>query len=73
MFLAARSTTYLGWVHERKGTATAIELTPMLIELACGVVEDYLAQRARRAVDAFGTQRAGAVPSSTQSPSLEST
>ena len=64
MFLAARSTTYLGWVHERKGTATAIELTPMLIELACGVVEDYLAQRARRPVPAS---------SATPSPSLEPT
>ncbi|WP_218509944.1 phosphotransferase [Variovorax sp. dw_308] len=77
MFLAARSTTYLGWVHERKGTATAIELTPMLIELACSVVEDYLAQRARRRVEAPWTPASGAAsngpPSSAQRPSLEST
>jgi Ser/Thr protein kinase RdoA (MazF antagonist) len=61
MFLAARSTTYLGWVHERKGTPTANELTPMLIELACSVVDDYLARRARHPVP------------STQRPSLEPT
>ncbi len=27
MFLAARSTTYLGWVHTRENTETAIEMT----------------------------------------------
>lgn len=37
-FLAARSTTYLGWVHTRRGTQTAIELTPFLVELACATV-----------------------------------
>jgi Ser/Thr protein kinase RdoA (MazF antagonist) len=42
MFLAARGTTYLGWVHTRKGEATARELTPQLIELALGVAADYL-------------------------------
>jgi len=43
MFLAARGTTYLGWVHTREGTETARELTPFLIERACAVGEAYLA------------------------------
>lgn len=42
MFLAARGTTYLGWVHERKDTQTAKALTPFLIELACAAASDYL-------------------------------
>jgi Ser/Thr protein kinase RdoA (MazF antagonist) len=42
MFLAARGTTYLGWVHTRKGEATARELTPQLIELAVAAANDYL-------------------------------
>ncbi len=43
MFLAARGTTYLGWVHTRKGEATARELTPQLIELAVAAADDYFA------------------------------
>jgi Ser/Thr protein kinase RdoA (MazF antagonist) len=43
MFLAARGTTYLGWVHTRKGEATARELTPQLIELAIAAADDYFA------------------------------
>ena len=43
MFLAARGTTYLGWVHTRKGEATARELTPQLVELAEAAAEDYFA------------------------------
>jgi Ser/Thr protein kinase RdoA (MazF antagonist) len=42
MFLAARGTTYLGWVHTRKGEPTAQELTPQLIELAVAAADDYL-------------------------------
>lgn len=42
MFLAARSTTYLGWVHTRSETETARELTPMLIDLACTVIGHWL-------------------------------
>jgi Ser/Thr protein kinase RdoA (MazF antagonist) len=42
MFLAARATTYLGWVHTRRGEPTAEELTPALIELAVPAAEDYL-------------------------------
>jgi Ser/Thr protein kinase RdoA (MazF antagonist) len=42
MFLAARGTTYLGWVHTRRGEATARALTPQLIELGVAAAEDYL-------------------------------
>ena len=45
LFLAARGTTYLGWVHTRRGTDTARELTPFLVERACAVAEEYLAAR----------------------------
>lgn len=44
LFLAARGTTYLGWVHTRQGTETARELTPFLIERACTAAEQYLGQ-----------------------------
>ena len=43
LFLAARGTTYLGWVHTRQGSDTARELTPFLIERACAVAEEFLA------------------------------
>ena len=43
MFLAARGTTYLGWVHTRKGEATALELLPTLVELAEAAAADYFA------------------------------
>lgn len=43
LFLAARGTTYLGWVHTRQGSETAQELTPFLVERACAVAEEYLA------------------------------
>lgn len=42
MFLAARGTTYLGWVHTRKGEAAAHEMTPQLIELALLAADDYV-------------------------------
>lgn len=45
MFTAARSLTYLGWVHTRAGTETATELTPMLIQMSCDAVSEYLATR----------------------------
>ena len=41
-FMMARGFTYLGWVHTRYETETARELTPMLVDLACGLAEDYL-------------------------------
>jgi Ser/Thr protein kinase RdoA (MazF antagonist) len=43
LFLAVRGTTYLGWVHTRQGSDTARELTPLLVERACAVVEEYFA------------------------------
>jgi Ser/Thr protein kinase RdoA (MazF antagonist) len=43
LFLAARGTTYLGWVHTRTGEATARELTPQLVELAEAAAADYFA------------------------------
>jgi len=43
LFLAARGTTYLGWVHTRQGSETARELTPFLVERACAVAEEYFA------------------------------
>ena len=42
LFMLARGTTYLGWVHTRKETETARELTPMIVELACGLADKYL-------------------------------
>jgi Ser/Thr protein kinase RdoA (MazF antagonist) len=44
LFYTARGFTYLGWVHTRHETETAKELTPMLIELACGVTRRYLGE-----------------------------
>jgi Ser/Thr protein kinase RdoA (MazF antagonist) len=44
LFYAARGFTYLGWVHTRRETETARELTPMLIELACGTARRYTAE-----------------------------
>jgi Ser/Thr protein kinase RdoA (MazF antagonist) len=45
LFLAARGTTYLGWVHTREGTETAREFTPYLVARACAVAEAYLTVR----------------------------
>ncbi|MGH8244997.1 MAG: phosphotransferase enzyme family protein, partial [Gammaproteobacteria bacterium] len=42
LFFVARSFTYLGWIHTRKGTQTAMELGPMLVEAACDLADDYL-------------------------------
>lgn len=42
LFFLARSTTYVGWVHTRSETDTARELTPWLLDLACGLADDYL-------------------------------
>lgn len=42
LFLLARGTTYLGWVHTRPETETAREFTPTLIRMACTAAEDYL-------------------------------
>jgi len=45
LFLAARGTTYLGWVHTRQGTETALQLTPFLIERACALADAYMSGR----------------------------
>lgn len=42
MFLAARGSTYLGWVHTRSETETTREITSMLVELACTVAGHWL-------------------------------
>ncbi|MFK7734035.1 MAG: phosphotransferase enzyme family protein [Pseudomonadales bacterium] len=42
LFFLARSFTYLGWVHTRSETQTAKELTPMLVEMACKRIQEYL-------------------------------
>ena len=47
LFYTARGFTYLGWVHTRHETETARELTPMLIELSCGVARRYLGRAER--------------------------
>ena len=44
LFYTARGFTYLGWVHTRHETETARELTPMLVELSCGVARRYLGE-----------------------------
>lgn len=46
LFAAARSLTYLGWVHTRSKTDTARELTPIMIEIAEGICKEYLNNRA---------------------------
>lgn len=48
LFVLARATTYLGWVHTRPETETARELTPMLIDSACETAEAYLTSVAPR-------------------------
>jgi Ser/Thr protein kinase RdoA (MazF antagonist) len=42
MFLAARGSTYLGWVHTRRGEPVAQEMVPQLVEFATAAAEDYL-------------------------------
>ena len=42
LFMLARSFTYLGWIHTRPETETALELTPMLVDMCCGLAEQHL-------------------------------
>ncbi|MFL6601195.1 MAG: phosphotransferase enzyme family protein [Steroidobacteraceae bacterium] len=42
MFLAARGSTYLGWVHTRRNEPAAREMVSQLIEFAVAAAEDYL-------------------------------
>jgi Ser/Thr protein kinase RdoA (MazF antagonist) len=41
-FLAARGTTYLGWIHTRRGEPAAEELIGFVTDLAVAAAEDYL-------------------------------
>lgn len=43
LFHVARSLTYLGWVHTRSHTETAAEMTPIMIDIALSLGEEYLA------------------------------
>jgi Ser/Thr protein kinase RdoA (MazF antagonist) len=42
MFLAARGSTYLAWVHTRRNEPAAHEMTPQLIDFAVAAADDYL-------------------------------
>lgn len=44
LFMAARSLTYLGWVHTREGNPTADEMQPELITLCLKTLKEYLGQ-----------------------------
>jgi len=44
LFFLARGLTYVGWVHTRHETETAQELTPMLLEAAFELAEEYLSK-----------------------------
>ncbi len=48
LFHVARSLTYLGWVHTRSHTTTATEMTPIMIEIALSLGEDYLSSHQAR-------------------------
>jgi len=45
LFTAARALTYVGWVHTRSDTETAIEMTPFMIERAVEICGAYLRKR----------------------------
>ncbi len=45
LFYLARSLTYLGWVHTRSQTATAVEMTPVMIDIATSLGEQYMIDR----------------------------
>ena len=45
LFYAARSLTYMGWVHTRRNTETAMELTPFIVENAEKFYSIYMSNR----------------------------
>lgn len=45
LFMAARSLTYMGWVHTRRNTETAMELTPFIVENAERICLNYMSNR----------------------------
>ena len=42
LFYLVRHTTYVGWLHTKFETETAKELKPFILELVCGLTEEYL-------------------------------
>ncbi len=42
LFFVVRSLTYLGWIHTRQNTVTAQEMTPFIVEMVCGIAQEYL-------------------------------
>lgn len=44
LFLFIRSVTYLGWMHTRKESTTAQQMTDMVVQAAEALAEQYLAQ-----------------------------
>jgi Ser/Thr protein kinase RdoA (MazF antagonist) len=42
LFFLLRGLTYLGWLHTRKETETARELTPSMVAAVCELAADYL-------------------------------
>ncbi|MFO7965267.1 MAG: phosphotransferase [Desulfobacterales bacterium] len=45
VFLMARAFTYLGWVHTRHETQTAHIMTPLIVDGACELAQDFLASQ----------------------------
>jgi Ser/Thr protein kinase RdoA (MazF antagonist) len=44
LFMLARSFTYLGWVHTRPDTETAVQLTPSLVDICCRLADAFIAR-----------------------------
>jgi len=42
LFMAARGSTYLGWVHSRQAEPAARELTPVIVDLGLKAAQEYL-------------------------------
>lgn len=42
LFLMARGLTYVGWLHTRRETETAMEMTPLVVEAVTALAEDFL-------------------------------
>ena len=42
LFMLARGFSYVSWVHTRRQTETAGELTPILLDAACRLADEYL-------------------------------
>lgn len=50
LFMMARGFTYLGWMHTRKDTDTARQLTAFVTELACDVATTFVSDYRRRSL-----------------------